>query len=66
MHSSNLIEHGNITIYYLARTKHDCIPARCIFDGNTSVAGHKQGAFGFSQRKPLPRLIENFSVIVIS
>jgi hypothetical protein len=50
-HTFYFIKH----LYYLTCTKHDSTSAQCIFNGNTSVNGHKQRKVGFLKRKPLPK-----------
>jgi len=53
MHSSHHTEHYIKYLYYLTRTKHDCISVKRIFNWNISVSGHKRGTVAFHQRKPL-------------
>lgn len=53
--------HGSV----IARTKHDCTAARCIFKCNTSVSGHKRETVAFLQRKLLLRPAANCTVSII-
>ena len=51
---------------FIARTKHDCTGARCIFKCNTSVSGHKRETVGFLQRKLLLRSAANCTVSIFT
>ena len=51
---------------FIARTKHDCTAARCIFKCNTSVSGNKLETGAFLQRKLLLRSAANCTVSVFS
>ena len=61
-HSSGHIEHYKNQLYYVTRTKHDCISVRCVFNWNTSVTGRKHMRVDFTQPKLQPIFTANSSV----
>jgi hypothetical protein len=60
-HNSNHKQHKWKELYHLARTKHDCNLAQCIFSYNTPVNGPKQRTVGLPKPESLPRSTSNFS-----
>ena len=63
-HSSDHIEHYRKQLYYVTRTKHDCISVRCVFSWNTSVTRRKHMTIDFPQPKLLLKIHCSSSVSI--